>query len=271
MPELPEVARTSLSLNERLKGNELKEIRIHSGRYFRHGPPSGMMEVISSLPARIESVDFYGKMIMFTLKSSNGIWWIKNTLGMSGGWKSAPSKHGHIEFVTDKNSTFFTDPRNFGTLTFIRDEKIMKRQIESIGPNHLRDSISDDLFQERISRLPHVEICSALMNQSLIGGIGNYIKAEVLYRAKISPKRLVKDITKEEFSRLNRATEEVIRGSFLQGGASIRSYSGMNWERGEYPFFFQVYGRKMCHQGYPVITETTSDGRTTHWVLEIQK
>ena len=271
MPELPEVARTVLSLNHRLKDKWLTDIQIHSGRYSRHGPPAKMSEVLSHLPLRIESIDFFGKLIIFKLISKEKTWWMRNTLGMSGGWKSTSSKHGHVELITDEGSVFFTDARNFGTIAFTDNEDEILRKIRSIGPNHLRDEISDDLFQERLCRLPNVEICSALMNQSLIGGIGNYIKAEILYRSGISPKRLVKDLTVDEFSRLNKSTLEVVRGSFINGGASIRTYSGMDWERGDYPFFFQIYGRSVCHQGYRVVTETTSDGRTTHWVPELQK
>ena len=269
MPELPEVARTCLSLNTRLKGKNLLGIKIHSGRYSRHGVPAGWEDFERDLPILIESVDFYGKLLVFTFKGKK-TWWMRNTLGMSGGWKSNHSKHGHVELIYDGGSVFFTDPRNFGTISFTDNPKAIESKIRSIGPNHLRDNISDQLFAERIRKFPESDICAALMNQSLIGGIGNYIKAEILYRARISPKRKVKDVTDEEFGHLNKATEIVVRGSFINGGATIHSYTGMDWEEGNYPFFFHVYGRSICENGYKVITETTSDGRTTHWVPEIQ-
>jgi formamidopyrimidine-DNA glycosylase len=270
MPELPEVARTCQSLNQRLKNKTIIDIKIHSGRYSRHGNPAGMQDFLVNGPMKCEGVNFYGKLLIFEFTNGTEKWWMRNTLGMSGGWKSTPSKHGHVEMIYDDGSVFFTDPRNFGTVAFTNNQKAIEGKIRSIGPNHLAQKISDDLFAERIRRFPESDICAALMNQSLIGGIGNYIKAEVLYRSRISPKRKVKEITDEEFSRLNKATEEVVRGSFSKGGATIHSYSGMDWEEGEYPFFFQVYGRDVCEAGFRVVTETTSDGRTTHWVPEIQ-
>jgi formamidopyrimidine-DNA glycosylase len=270
MPELPEVARTALSLNNRLKGKALKEIRIHSGRYTRHGNPPGFDQFITELPMKINSVDFHGKLIVFELESTNRKWWIWNTLGMSGGWKSERSKHGHVELITDDLSVFYTDPRNFGTLRFVNDEESTKRKIRSIGPNHLHDEISDELFEERLRRYPELEICQALMIQSIIGGIGNYIKAEVLYRSKISPKRKVKDITSEEFRSLNQETASVVRSSFSNGGATIHSFTGMDWEEGLFPFYFKVYGRRTCEEGHEVVRENTADGRTTHWVPQIQ-
>jgi formamidopyrimidine-DNA glycosylase len=254
-----------------MKGSTLNEVIIHSGRYSRHGNPPGLDEASVNFPLTIEEVDFHGKLIMFTLKDSKGSsWWIWNTLGMSGGWRMKKEKHSHVEFVTSNGSFFFTDVRNFGTLRFTNNQKATESKIRSIGPNHLHDEISDNLFEERLMKFPNSDVCQALMNQSLIGGIGNYIKAEVLYRSRISPYRKVKDITKEEFSRLNRSTREVILSSFENRGASIRTYHDVDGESGNFPFFFHVYDRKTCLEGFTVVRETTSDGRTTHWVPQLQ-
>ena len=272
MPELPEVARTAISLNTRIQGSDLLEVKIHSGRYSRHGNPVGMDRFIENLPAKIESVDFHGKLVIFTFNDSNDKrWWMWNTFGMSGGWKSEKSKHGHVELVTTNGSYFYTDIRNFGTIKFVDDEKATKAKIKSKGPDHLKDNNTDELFAQRIRIASGANICAALMNQGLIGGIGNYIKAEILYRSSISPWRSVDSISDDEMSRLNKNTREVVRGSFSNGGATIHSYTGLDWEEGEYPFFFQVYGRPICENGYEVKRETTPDGRTTHWVSQIQK
>lgn len=272
MPELPEVARTAIRLNHYIEGSVLNEIKIHSGRYSRHGNPSGMDEFIKNLPAKIESVDFHGKMLIFTfIDSKNKTWWMWNTFGMTGGWKREKSKHGHVELVTSNGSYFYTDSRNFGTIKFVDDEKATQAKINSKGPNHLKDDISDELFAKRIRMAKNSNICTALMNQRFIGGIGNYIKAEILYRSRISPWRTVDSITDKEMSRLNKNTREVVRGSFANRGATIHSYSGLDWEKGEYPFFFHVYGKDICYNGYSVKREITPDKRTTHWVSEIQK
>jgi formamidopyrimidine-DNA glycosylase len=209
--------------------------------------------------------------LVFYLKDRNGkSWWIWNTLGMSGGWRLEAGKHSHVEFRTSKGTVWFNDPRNFGTLKFVDNEAETLKKINSIGPNHLQMEISDDLFKSRLMLYPKVTLAQSLMSQSLIGGVGNYIKAEALYRAKLSPHRLVETLTDEEFSRLNAAVREVILGSFDNGGASISTYYQIDGSEGKFPFFFMVYGRNVCHNGYQVVTETTLDGRTTHWVPELQ-
>jgi formamidopyrimidine-DNA glycosylase len=271
MPELPEVASTAIRLNTEIQNRELTNIIVHSGRYMRHGNPKGMDEFMEFLPAKVNQVEFCGKLIIFEFIGSNGeTWWCWNTLGMSGGWRLESTKHSHVEFVLGDKSVWFTDIRNFGTLKFTNDKVSTEKKRKSIGPNHLNQKISDELFEERLKLYPDLTIASSLMSQSLIGGIGNYIKAEVLYRARVSPHRVVDTLTKSEFSALNEACEEVIKSSFMNNGASIRTYYNVDGSVGEFPFFFYVYGRDTCINGFKVIRETTTDGRTTHWVPEIQ-
>lgn len=272
MPELPEVAITSLSLHHKIKESSLIEMKIHSGRYSRHGELKGFSLLLEDLPAKVESVQFYGKLIIFTFRGSSGKeWFMWNTLGMSGGWKTEKSKHGHVELVTTNGSVFFTDARNFGTLK-ITDSRIeTERKIKSIGPNHLYNVISDEVFQTRIMKRADSTLAEALMDQNLIGGIGNYIKAEVLYRARLSPNRIVKTLSLKDFSALNSSTKEVVDLSFSNMGASIKTYSGMEGETGGFVDFFMVYGKKTCPLGHEVVREVTRDGRVTHWCPQIQK
>ena len=271
MPELPEVARMALSLNQNISGKILSDIRIHSGRYMRHGAPKGFEEFIQKLPMKVREIRFHGKLLVFIFEDqSGGFHYISNTLGMSGGWRPDHSKHGHVELVTNEGSVFFTDPRNFGTIKFISSEEY-RRKAASIGPDHLNNDIPDETFKDRLSKKSDVTIPEALMNQGLIGGIGNYIKSEVMYRARISPNRLVKSLSDEEFSALNRETREVVGSSFRSGGATILTYSTFEGDKGEFPFFFHVYGREKCINGFDVQRFVSNEGRMTHWVPELQK
>ena len=109
------------------------------------------------------------------------------------------------------------------------------------------------------------------MKQSLVCGVGNYIKADSLWLAKISPKRKVKDITDVEFADLNEAIKRVMRISYESGGATIASYQSFDDKSGSYTQKMVVYGQKHDPEGNPVIKEKTDDGRSTHWVPEVQK
>jgi formamidopyrimidine-DNA glycosylase len=273
MPELPEVARTVYSLNEAIRGDILEEVIIHSGRYARHGEPVGLGEFREDLPAKIENITFQGKLIIFEFTSycSGKKWWAWNTLGMGGGWRNDKVKHSHVEFRTRSGSVFFTDIRNFGTLKFTDDPNETDKKKRTIGPNHLSDEISDEFFKQRLMKYPNKTLPEVLMDQSLIGGIGNYIKAEILYRTGISPHRVVGSLTDEEFSALNMETKNVVESSYARRGATISTYRDMEGTGGEFVFHLKVYGRTVCENGFPVVRETTKDKRTTHWVPQIQK
>jgi formamidopyrimidine-DNA glycosylase len=120
-------------------------------------------------------------------------------------------------------------------------------------------------------KYPNRTLPEVLMNQSLIGGIGNYIKAEVLYIAGISPHRLVDSLSDNEFSALNKATRDVVRSSYARRGATISTYKDIDGDVGNFAFYFRVYGRATCENGFSVVRETTKDKRMTHWVPQIQK
>ena len=272
MPELPEVARTVYSLKQVIDKGILEEVTIHSGRYAKHGDPAGLAGFREDLPATIDDISFQGKLIIFEFTGWSGRkWWAWNTLGMSGGWRNDRVKHSHVEFRTDKGSVFFTDVRNFGTVKFTDDANETNKKKRTIGPNHLNDEISDRLFRERLMKYPNKTLPEVLMNQSLIGGIGNYIKAEVLYIAGISPHRLVGSLSEPEFSALNQATLNVVKSSYARRGATISTYKDIKGDDGDFKFYFRVYGRAICDSGFPVVRETTKDKRMTHWVPQIQK
>ena len=114
-------------------------------------------------------------------------------------------------------------------------------------------------------------LAEALMNQSVVSGVGNYVKAEALYRARLSPHRLTGSLLKEEAEALRQAIVDVMTEAYRKKGASIRTYRTSQDEMGQAQFSFRVYGKKRDPEGNNVVKEETRDGRTTHWVPTLQK
>ena len=108
------------------------------------------------------------------------------------------------------------------------------------------------------------------MNQKLFCGVGNYLKAEILYACKISPHRKVENLNDIDMQNIYKYTKEISKNSFENGGASVRDYSNLDDKDGEYTSMLKVYGQKKDPLGNTVKREQTSDKRTTHWVPEIQ-
>lgn len=264
MPESPECRRTAEELNDLLCGKQLTDIAVRSGRYHRHDEPDGLSKLKTCFPVRVEKVDVKGKFIWFELSNGVSIW---NTLGMSGRWTLDSTKHSHVSFQADDTTIYFDDVRNFGTLKVCFDGKELKKKLKSLGPDILDAKTTLEDLDERLKldKLKKKTIVEALMNQTIISGVGNYIKAEALFEARISPHRLCKSLSEDDRRRICEAVVSIAKQSYDSCGVSIRDYISPTGNKGT--FKLKVYGKT----GKGVVSEATNDGRTTYWMPEIQK
>lgn len=265
-PEGPECRKFAEDLARRLSYRKLVSIEVMSGRYLKK-PPSGLDGFMGRLPVDIVGVGVHGKFIYWILKDELSIW---NTLGMTGNWSSEQKKHSRIKFNLDNGTIYYNDARNFGTMKFVRGKFQLIEKLKSFGPDMLAEDVSDEQFISCIRKKPEWAISKSIMEQSVIAGVGNYIKADSLWLARISPHRLVKDLHDHELAVLNSSIKRVVRESFASGGATINSYETFSGDIGEYSQKFLVYNQKVDPDGNSVIKEMTADKRTTHWVPEIQ-
>ena len=221
------------------------------------------------MPTKVVGGGVKGKFMWLEFETGSTMW---ITLGMSGYWSTEADKHSHFGIgLDDDRGLYFVDQRRFGTIKFSHDRAELEKKIKSLGSDPLNDpeySLID--LTRKMSRHYSKTICEALMNQSVFAGVGNYIKCEALYRTRISPHRPVGDLKNFELSMLHRTVRDIMKASYRQGGASIRNYQRIDGESGDFVFEFEVYGRKTDPVGNAVVRELTPDGRTTHWVPEIQ-
>jgi formamidopyrimidine-DNA glycosylase len=108
------------------------------------------------------------------------------------------------------------------------------------------------------------------MNQSYFCGIGNYVKAVVLYRCEISPHRKVSDLDDEEKWNIWETSKEVAQEAILAKGMGMRDYRDEDGEIVGVAFDITPYNCKQDKKGNPVKAESIA-GRTTWWVPVIQK
>lgn len=280
MPESSEVRIITEGLKYNLQNKQIINIEVLGGRYKKHGNPEGMskfLKIIEEEKVIINDISCKGKFIYWEF--SNG-WYMWNTLGMSGGWTFKNEKHSNIKFEfketsSQKKDIYFRDMRNFGTLKFSDSKKKLDEKLSTLGPDMFLKETTFEVFKKALNKkqanlnktLPEL----LLKDQKTVSGVGNYIKSESLYIAKISPHRKLKDITETELKGLFQAIKKVIKQSYENKGVSKRDYSDINDEKGTYHNNFLVYGLKKDLKGNSVKTETTKDGRTTYWVPEIQK
>lgn len=108
------------------------------------------------------------------------------------------------------------------------------------------------------------------MDQKVLSGIGNYIKSESLYRARVNPWVSSSEIPEDKMRSLWEWSRKIIKKSYDQGGATLATYTDMDGNMGSFVFSFEVYRRDKDPLGNEIKHEITPDGRMTHWVPEIQ-
>lgn len=267
MPEGPEVKKIGEALASRICGRKLLKFHILSGRYSKKCPEN-LGYFGNNLPTAIIGPGVHGKFIYIILENGWTIW---NTLGMTGSWSTEREKHTRIEIELNDGKIFYNDQRNFGTVKLVKEKYKLVEKLSSLGPDMLSDNVPDHIFITQIRKKDKKTIAEVLMDQKVIAGVGNYIKAESLYLARISPHRVVLSLTDSELCNLKNKIQEVMKESFRSGGATIRTYKNFDGTIGEYGSRFIVYNQKTDPMGNQVIKEATKDKRTTHWVPELQK
>lgn len=273
MPEGPEVAHITRRLNKKFAGTQLTDITFKDPRYRQTQVRNDIDDFMAELPLTIHSVKCKGKFIYFELENDWTIW---HTLGMSGSWraseKSANYKNAHrLTFHSTGGDYFYRDPRKFGTFKFMRDPEALQDKLHKLlGPDMLAEDVSDTDFITAVRRKKHWNVTRAIMDQKVIAGIGNYIKAEALYYAKINPWKKIEQLTEDQLKSLNYYLKWVIRAAYEAKGATIKDYVLPDGTTGDYKFQFAVYSKRQCPDGHPVKHEETPDRRTTWWVPQIQ-
>jgi formamidopyrimidine-DNA glycosylase len=275
MPELPEVETVANGVHDRVHNQRILEVWTSGKPQTFKSPESEIAEVLTgSAIARVRRV---GKTIVASLTRFNGApaeFLIH--LGMTGRLLvSSPDvplpPHTHaVLSLSGGNQLRFVDARRFGRLSV--------RELESeaadayAGPGTEPLNISEDdfvaLFKHR--RTP---IKAALLNQSLLHGVGNIYADESLFRAGIRPRRQAARLTRRELLALREALREVLRHAIQLGGSSVSDYVDADGVRG----FFQLEHRVYMRTGQPCllcgtpIKKIALAGRSTHFCQRCQR
>ena len=274
MPEGPEVAHTTHWLNEMLSGQTLEKVQIIDKDWSTKQLRNESQAFLDALPLTIDSVECKGKFIYFTL--GGGEWHIHHWLGMSGSWRKKTDWNCRMTFHTTNGNVIYRDPRKYGGFKFYQNkpELLTKKLDKDLGPDLLTSNITLEDFTKRLNGehtrkgYGHRNITDVLMDQKAFAGIGNYLKAEILWKAQVSPHRQVSSLTSDEIERIHDASISIIAHAYASKGHSFRDYQAGD---GKGKFRCVVYGKKKDPDGNAVIIEDTPDGRATHWVPTVQK
>lgn len=179
-----------------------------------------------------------------------------------------PDKSTRVTLTfADGSHLYFNDQRKFGWMKLLPTLEVPNIDfMKKVGPEPLEADFTVQEFQERFTRRPNTNIKAALLDQSVIAGVGNIYADESLWGAKIHPQRLVKSLTPAEFKRLYTELREVMNLAIDKGGSSNHTYINASGEKGRYMDFARVFRREgqACPRCGTEIIKMRVAGRGTH-------
>lgn len=270
MPELPEVETIANGVHARVHGARVTLVWTSGKPQTFKSPETEIAEALTG--STIDSVRRVGKTIVMTLHRGAAKKQIEFLihLGMTGRLLvSAPEvpqpPHTHAVLnLADGREIRFVDPRRFGRLS------IHTEAYAGPGTEPLTISLEDFIALFRDRKTP---IKAALLNQSLLHGVGNIYADEALFRAGIRPRRQAARVTREELTRLRATLQMVLRRAIKLGGSSVSDYVDAEGMRGYFQIEHKVYG----HGGDPCtvcgtpIKKIVVGGRGTHFCPTCQQ
>lgn len=276
MPELPEVETVRRTLQTQILNKKITNVFIRYSNIIENVSEDKFINCLKG--QTIRDIERYGKYLIFILDNYSLI----SHLRMEGKYflkniNDEYSVHEHIIFILDDKISFrYHDTRKFGKMVLLNTtdiNEIMKYPALKKLAKEANDPTfsSNDLYN--ILKNKSIPIKSALLDQTIICGLGNIYVDEVCYLAKLNPKMLSKKITLKDCENILEASKVVLKKAIEKGGTTIRSYTSSLGVTGLFQLELLVHSKENepcpgC--GNKIIKEFVG-GRGTYYCTICQK
>lgn len=277
MPELPEVETIKNTVAKTLLGAKIAKVTVRQ-RQFRQNVPEDFEKRIEG--ATVIALKRIAKYMLVELDNGQTIIW---HFGMSGKIKiesilpNQLDKHDHIIFETSNGVIIYNDVRRFGLVTVCDSDKLKENPLlKELG----LDPWEKELTPEYLLDILHSKKCAikvALLDQSIICGIGNIYASEILYKARILPTRESKSISIEECALIIKYTQDILEKAIAAGGSTIHDFKRPDGDIGYFQNQHCVYNKTgqrcpdCCCNGKKHIEKIVLGGRSTFFCPVLQK
>jgi formamidopyrimidine-DNA glycosylase len=280
MPELPEVETVRIGLSELLPGRTIAAVDFDWPKSFPNAEADVQQFMIG---AKVEKIARRAKVLLIELSSK---YTLVIHLKMTGqlvfvgkqrfgaGHPTAslvgelPDKSTRVTIkFSDGSQLFFNDQRKFGWMRLLPTAEVVNLDFfQKVGPEPLAADFTWQQFAERLSRRQKSNVKAALLDQTVIAGVGNIYADESLWGAKIHPLTLVKDLSDAQLRTLYEELVFVLKLAIEKGGSTDRNYVNAKGKKGSYLTFARVFRREgqLCPRCGTTIIKTRVAGRGTH-------
>lgn len=283
MPELPEVETVKRGLARLIAGRTIKKVTVRESPKSFPNSEADVAQFVQN--ARITDVRRRAKVLLIDLSSE---YTLVVHLKMTGQlvFRSNDERFGAghpndsligelpdrstrvvIEF-SDGSHLYFNDQRKFGWMKLYPNVEVPNIDfMQKVGPEPLEDAFMPADFITRIRRRNNTTIKAAILDQTVLAGVGNIYADESLWGAKIHPSMRVRDVSDAQLTELLKEIKYVMNLSIEKGGSTDRNYVNAEGKKGSYIDFARVFRQegKPCPRHPDVeIVKTKVAGRGTH-------
>jgi formamidopyrimidine-DNA glycosylase len=281
MPELPEVETVRRGLSDLIVGKTFRTVSHDTDKSF----PNAVSDINAFLlGASVTAVKRRAKVLLIELSSdytlvihlkmTGQLVFVSEETRFGAGHPSdslvhdLPDKSTRVEFTfEDGSKLFFNDQRKFGWVKLIPTPEVPNIDfMKKVGPEPLDASFTAEQFAARLQRRKNTNIKAALLDQTVIAGVGNIYADESLWGAKIHPATLVKNVSTQKLSTLFTELKYVLNLAIEKGGSSNHTYVNAEGKKGSYMSFARVFRREgqPCPRCGTTIEKLRVAGRGTH-------
>lgn len=289
MPELPEVEIIKLFLAENIVGLKVKSVEVLNQKSFLGDKKLIEGREIKSVDRRAKVLRIgFGKFeLMIHLKMSGQMIFDKKGANFIGGHPTKdmfgefPNKSTRVIFelmtgdqLRVTSYLYFNDQRKFGWIKLVDREQVIGDSFFSkLGPEPLERGFNWEALKKNLLRRKKTPIKVALLDQSIVAGVGNIYACEACFLAGIDPRKRIENLKTEDFKKLSKAVVESLRNGVKYGGSSKTHFTNPEGKKGLFLDYAFVYGREKlpCKKCGGLIKKVKLGGRGTFYCEVCQK
>ena len=273
MPELPEVETVCRSLRPHLLGRTIRRVRVLEPRLRVLVDEKGLQSLAGK---RVDAISRLAKYILLNLSGDNV--WVFH-LGMSGKLvcvapNTARQKHDHIIVDLDGGGELrYHDPRRFGLSLVAKKDRLLELpQLRHVGLDPFDPALNGD-YLFRFTRASERRIRDLLLDQQIVGGLGNIYANEILSLTGIKPTARAHRLTRKQVHRIAAAIPDLLGDAIRWCGTSFSDYRDADDKAGEFQNHLRVYDRdgEKCRLCPSVIKRVAIGNRSAFYCPTCQK
>jgi formamidopyrimidine-DNA glycosylase len=298
VPELPEVETLVRGAKKKLVDKTIKDIKVSWPKAVG-GNAAGFTKMLAG--KKIQSASRRGKLIILELSgdvtllthlklTGQLVYEDKDGKLYEGGHPVSPSQGGPEKVLygaplphkftvveitfSDGSKLYFNDLRKFGWMKVSQKINLKsQKELAELGIEPMDKECTVTKLKELLAKKPKTKIKEFLMDQSLIAGLGNIYSSEILWEAKIAPRRPAGDLKPAEVGELHRAIGKVLEMAIKMGGSSENTYVRLDGSKGNYMDEAKVYQKEgPCpRKDGGKIKREKIGGRSAFWCEKCQK